>query len=100
MILLITLTLTVLLQWNTRFSLSFAATLYTSLTLNAAKSSIPFGRIKLPPKVWWSAEVEEAFSERRNGFAAAHRSDEDRQAYISASRRASSAIAKAKAESW
>ena len=37
-------------------------------------------------------------SERRKAFAAAHRSDEDRQAYISASRRASSVIAKAKAE--
>ena len=37
-------------------------------------------------------------SERRKAFAAAHRSDEDRQAYISASRRASSVIAKTKAE--
>ena len=68
--------------------------------MNAAKSSIPFGRIKRPPKAWWSAEVEEAVSERRKAFAAAHRSDEDRQAYISASRRASSVIAKAKAEAW
>ena len=42
----------------------------------------------------------EAVSERRKAFAAAHRSDEDRQAYISASRRASSVIAKAKAEAW
>ena len=40
------------------------------------------------------------FSERRKAFAAAHRSDEDRQTYISASRRASSVIAKAKAEAW
>ena len=47
-----------------------------------------------------SAEVEEAVSERRKTFATAHRSDEDRQAYISASRRASSVIAKAKAEAW
>ena len=81
-------------------SLSSAAALFTSLALNAAKSSIPFGRIKRPPKAWWSAEVEEAVSERRKAFAAAHRSDEDRQAYISASRRASSVIAKAKAEVW
>ena len=44
--------------------------------------------------------MEGAVSERRNAFAAAHRSDEDRQAYISASRRASSVIAKAKAEAW
>ena len=81
-------------------SLSSAAALFTSLALNAAKSSISFGRIKRPPKAWWSAEVEEAVSERRKAFAAAHRSDEDRQAYISASRRASSVIAKAKAEAW
>ena len=81
-------------------SLSSAAALFTSLTLNAAKSSIPFGRIKRPPDAWWSAEVEEAVSKRRKAFAAAHRSDEDRQAYISASRRASSVIAKAKAEAW
>ena len=81
-------------------SLSSAAALFTSLALNAAKSSIPFGRIKRPPKAWWSAEVEQAVSERRRAFATAHRSDEDRQAYISTSRRASSVIAKAKAEAW
>ena len=81
-------------------SLSFAAVPFATLTLNAAKSSIPFGRIKRPPKAWWSAEVEEALSKRRKAFAAAHRSDEDRQAYISASRRASSVIAKAEAEAW
>ena len=44
--------------------------------------------------------MEEAVSERRKAFAAAHRSDEDRLAYISASRRASSVIAKVKAEAW
>ena len=44
--------------------------------------------------------MESAVSERCKAFAAAHRSDEDRQAYISASRRASSVIAKAKAEAW
>ena len=81
-------------------SLSSAAALFTSLTLNAAKSSIPFGRIKRPPKAWWSAEVESAVSERCKAFAAAHRSDENRQAYISASRCASSIIAKAKTEAW
>ena len=47
-----------------------------------------------------SAEVEQAVSERRKAFAAAHRSEVDRQAYISASRRASSVIAKAKVEAW
>ena len=81
---------------------SSAAAFFTSLALNVAKSSIPFGRIKRHLKAWWSAEVEEAVSERRKAFAAAHRSDEDRQAYISASRRASSVVAKAKAkaEAW
>ena len=62
-----------------------AAALFTSLALNAAKSSIPFSRIKRPPKAWWSAEVEGALSERCRAFAAAHRSDKDHQAYISAS---------------
>ena len=44
--------------------------------------------------------MESEISERRKAFAAAHRSDEDRQAYISASRRASSVIAKAKTVAW
>ena len=44
--------------------------------------------------------MEQAVSERHKAFAAAHKNDEDRQAYISASRRASSVIAKAKAEAW
>ena len=81
-------------------SLTSAAALFTSLALNAAKSSIPFSHIKCPPKAWWSAEVEKAVSERRKAFAATHRSDEDHQAYISASQHASSVIAKAKAEAW
>ena len=44
--------------------------------------------------------MEKAVSEKREAFAAAHKSDEDRQAYISTSRRALSVIAKAKAEAW
>ena len=44
--------------------------------------------------------MEEAVSERRKAFAAAHRSDEDRQAHISVSRQALSVIAKVKAEAW
>ena len=79
-------------------SLSSAAALFTSLALNVAKSSIPFGRIKCHLKAWWSAEVEGGVSERCKAFAGAHRSDEDRQACISASRRTSSVIAKA--EVW
>ena len=65
-------------------SLSSAAALFTSLALNLSKSSVPFGRIKRHSKALWSAEVEETVSERRKAFAAAHRSDEDCQAYISA----------------
>ena len=81
-------------------SLFSAAALSISLALNAVKSSIPFGRIKRHPKAWRSAEVEGAVSERCKAFTVAHRSDEDRQTYISASRRASSVIAKTKAETW
>ena len=62
------------------------------------KSSVPLGCNKRHPKAWWSAEVEEAVSERRKAFVAAYKSDEDHQAFISASRRTSSVIAKAKAE--
>ena len=79
-----TLTSTVLWQRNTRLFL-FPLLLLCSLALNAAKSSIPFGRIKRHPKAWWSAEVKGAVIERRKAFAATHRSDEDHQAYISAS---------------
>ena len=95
-----TLTLTVLMQRNTRLFLFPLPLLFTSLALNAAKSSIPFGRIIRHPKARWFAEVDEAVSQRCKVFAVAHRSDEDLQAYISASRRASSVIAKAKAKTW
>ena len=44
--------------------------------------------------------MESAVSVRCKAFAAADRSDKDRQAYISASRHASSVIAKAKAKAW
>ena len=79
--------------------LSSAAALSTSLTLNAAKYSIPFGCNKRHSKAWWSAEVE-ALSASRKAFTAAHKSDENCQVYIFASRRASSVSAKAKAEAW
>ena len=75
-----------------------SSALFTSLTLKAAKFFNSFGRVKRQSQVWWSAEVEKAVSERRNTFAVARRSDEDCQAYISASRHASSVIANAKAE--
>ena len=54
------------------------------------RPNLPFfsaaSNVNLKPVVSWKA--------------AAHRNDEDRQAYISASRRAMSVIAKAKAETW
>ena len=78
--------------------LSSSAALFTSLALTEAKSSIPFGHIKRHPKAWWSAEMEVAVGERHKAFAIAHKSNEDRQAYISASICASSVITKAKAE--
>ena len=84
-------TLTVLQQRNTR--LFFFTLLLLSLQIFHS-----FGPIKHHPKAWWSAQVESAVSERCKAFAAANRSDEDRQAYISPSRRASSVIAKA--EAW
>ena len=86
-------------EYSSLFLFSTAA-FFTSLTLNAAKSSIPFGDIKRQSQVWWSIKVKEAVSERRMAFAAAHRSDVDRQAYISVFRHASSYIAKPKGESW
>ena len=43
--------------------------------------------------------MEEVVNERRRAFVAAHRRDENDQAYISASRHASSVIAKAKKHS-
>ena len=95
-----------LMNWTTKLnssaekysSLSSAAALFTSLALNTAKSSIPFSCIKCHSKAWWSAEVEGGVRKRCKAFAAAHRSDEDCQAYISASRRTLSVIAKA--EAW
>ena len=62
------------------------------------RPNLPF--LSAASNAWWSAEVESAVSERCKSFASAHRSDEDRQAYIYASRCASSVIAKAKAEAW
>ena len=53
---------------------------------------------KWKPQAWCSAEIKEAISEIRKAFAAVHSIYEDRHAYISASRLASSVIAKAKAE--
>ena len=59
-------------------SLFFAAAILTSLALNAAKPSIPFGSVQRQPQDWWFSAVEEAFRERCKAFASAHRSDEKR----------------------
>ena len=72
----------------------------SSLALNAATFSISFGCVKRIPQAWWFPKVQETVSERCKAFTAAHRSDEDRQAYISASRHVSSVVAKTKAEAW
>ena len=45
-------------EYSSLFLSSAAAALFTSLALNAAKSSIPFGRIKRHSKAWWAAEVK------------------------------------------
>ena len=76
------------------FSLFSAAALFTSLTLIVAKCTVPFGRMKRHPQAWLYIEVKD------KAFADSHRSDEDRQAYISASRYALSVIPKAEAEAW
>ena len=44
--------------------------------------------------------MEGAVGGRRKAFVAAYRSDKDCHTYVSASRHASSVIAKAKAEAW
>ena len=46
-------------------SLSSAVALFISLALTVAKFSTPFGRVKGQPQAWWSAERQEAVSERR-----------------------------------
>jgi len=63
------------------------------LLLNAAKASIPFGRLGRSPKAWWSEEAELAVRDRWGARSEAHR-----LAYVQASRRASSVISMAKTE--
>ena len=81
-------------------SLSEAAASFSSMLLEAAKSSIPFGRTRQVPKAWWSPELDELVKARRRAYRTAHLSEEHRQAYLCASRSASDAIAKAKAAAW
>ena len=68
--------------------------------VEAAKASIPFGRLGRSPKAWWSQEAESAVWERRRARSVAHRSESHRLRYIDASRRASSVISRAKSATW
>ena len=47
-----------------RYSPLFPFLILTFLMLNAAKCSIPFGRVQRHRQAWWSSEVEEAVMER------------------------------------
>ena len=79
---------------------TFATALFNSLVFNAAKSSIPFDSVRHQPQAWWFSEVEVILSSKKKlkAFASAHKSDQERQPYISASRYASPIIAKSKAK--
>ena len=67
---------------------------------DAATSSIYFGSINRLAKAWLSSEVADAVAKHQKAFAKAHRSEGDRQNYITTSRYTSTVISKAKAESW
>ena len=77
-----------------------AAHSFSFILVEAAKASIPFGRIGRSPKAWWSQEPESAERERRRARFEAHRSEAHRLRYIDASRRASSVIFRAKSATW
>ena len=68
--------------------------------VEAAKTSIPFGRLGRSLKAWWSQEAKSAVRERRRARSVAHRSESHRLKYIDASRRASSVISRAKSATW
>jgi len=65
---------------------------FSSLLLNAAKASIPFGRLGCLPKAWRCEEVELAVMNRRRAHSEAHHSETHRLAYVKVSRRASLVI--------
>ena len=67
-----------------------AAHSFSLFLVEAAKASIPFGRLGRSPKAWWSQEAQSAVQERRRARSVAHRSESYRLRYIDASRRASS----------
>ena len=73
---------------------------FSLFLVEAAKASIPFGRLGRSPKAWWPQEAEPAVRERRRARSVAHRSESHRLRYIDASRRASSVISRAKSATW
>ena len=98
MTLLFTSTLTVLLQRTTRLFLFSLLLLSLLLRPECGRIFLSFWPHQRQPKAWWSAEVDQVINERRKAFAAAHRSDANRQAYVSASRHASYVIVTTKSE--
>ena len=73
---------------------------FSLFLVEAAKTSIPFGRLGRSPKVWWSQEAESAVQERRRARSEAHQSEAHRLRYIDASHRASSVISRVKSATW
>ena len=77
-----------------------AACSFSLFLVEAARASIPFGRLGRSPHAWWSQEVESAVQEQRRARSEAHQSEAHRLRYIDASRRASSVICRAKSATW
>ena len=73
---------------------------FSLFLVEAAKASIPFGRLVCSHKAWWSQEAESAVRKQRRARSEAHRFEVHRLRYIDASRRASSVISRAKSATW
>ena len=77
---------TVLLRRNTpRFLFPLQLRSFPVYALNAAKSTIPIGRVKRQPRAWSSPEVEEAVRESCQDFASSPKSDEEQRTHFSSS---------------
>ena len=77
-----------------------AAHSFSLFLVEAAKASIPFGRLGRSPKAWWPQEAESAVRERWRARSKAHGSEAHRLRYINASRRTPSVISRAKSATW
>ena len=77
-----------------------AARSFFLFLVEAAKASIPFGRLGRSPKAWWSQEAEYAVREQWRARSEAQWSEAHRPRYIDASRRESSVISRAKSATW